>query len=294
MLRPERERTEAAPEAVPVGAPRLAHLPKGLPVTMIGGVFAAAALAACGGASAPAARPKTPAGVTAGTWAAGITASEAAGGTGVQNSGVTPWLAPPGGTAPTAGRNAACPALKDPGWKAECVRVDTGRATLTGLVESRSPAADQPVWKVEVWRMDNGRQVEVLAAGDPTTPLWSWASVRAADVGGQGHPQLVFGFENQGTGRVLDLDVVAPAGGSLLASQISVYKGTATLARGRITTYHPVYRDSDPNCCPTGGGDRDLVELRHGQWEITGSRAVGLPGPDGPGLPNDFGPPRLT
>jgi hypothetical protein len=116
--------------------------------------------------------------------------------------------------------------------------------------------------------------------------------VRGADLLGDRHHQLVFGFENEGTGEVLDLDVVGAGGTDLVGSQISVYKGAATLAAGRIVTYHPVYREDDPNCCPTGGADRDTVRLEGGRWAVVGSGAFALPGPDQGGFPDDFGPPR--
>ena len=86
--------------------------------------------------------------------------------------------------------------------------------------------------------------------------------------------------------------MVGGAGG-LVGTQIAVYKGAATLAAGRIVTYHPIYRADEPNCCPTGGADRDTVALEGGRWAVVGAGPFALPGPNGPGFPNDFGPPRL-
>lgn len=255
------------------------------------------ALAACSGASGPTrkatatTRPASP----PATWAPGVTASEASAGTATATqTGIEPWLQPAPAPAPTASRSRGCAALHDPGWRAGCVRVDTGRAVLTGVVEARSAAGpDGPVWKVTVWKEEGQREVQTLAAGDATTPLWAWAAVRGADLLGNGHRELVFGFENQGTGEVRDLDVVGADGAGLIAGQISVYKGTATLSGRQILTYHPVYRDDDPNCCPTGGADRDAVQLEGGRWAVVGSRPFALPGAGQRGFPDDFGPPRL-
>ena len=252
-------------------------------------------LASCSGAPAPAhraAESRRPASPPA-TWASGVTAADASAGTATTQTGVEPWLQPAPGPAPTASRSRGCAALHDPGWRAGCVRVDTGAAVLTGVVEGRSAGSEVSVWKATVWKEEGQQEVQTLAAGDPTTPLWEWAAVRSADLVGNHHQELVFGFENQGTGEVRDLDVVAADGAGLVAGQLSVYKGTAALSAGRILTYHPVYRDDDPNCCPTGGADRDTVQLERGRWVVVGSSPFALPGAGGPGFPDDFGPPRL-
>jgi hypothetical protein len=264
-------------------------------------VGAALLLAACsggsgpargtGGAGARAGRAAPPTTSTPATWAPGVTAAEAGAGTATDEGGIAPWLAPVGAPAPSAPRSRGCAALGDPGWRPGCVRVDTGRAMLTGVVESRSSGAGPVVWRVAVWREQGGQEVETLAAGNPATPLWAWAQVRSAELGGDRHDQLVFGFENEGTGGVLDLDVVGGDGSALLGSQIAVYKGAATVTGGRILTYHPVYRANDPNCCPTGGADRDTLRLEGGRWVVVGSAPFALPGRRG--FPDDFGPPRL-
>ena len=261
-------------------------------------------LAACSGGSAPArtagggaraGRPAHSSTSTPATWAPGVTAAEAAAGTstGTDQAGITPWLTPVASPGPTAARSPGCAALHDPGWRAECVRVDTGRAVLTGVVESRSSAGQPPVWRAVVWREQGQQEVETLAAGDPGVPLWEWAAVRSADLLGNGHRELVFGFVGAGSGAILDLDVVGADGRDLLGSQMAVDHGAATISGRRILTYHPVYRDAEPNCCPTGGAARDTVELRSGTWVVTGSEPVAPLGPGHPDFPDDFGPPRL-
>jgi len=264
-----------------------------MPATAV--VGAALVLAGCSGGSAPAHRaersrrpPSPPA-----TWAPGVTASDASAGTATAQTGVEPWLQPAPTPAPTAARSRGCAGLHDPGWRAECVQVDTGQAVLTGVVESHNGGAQGPVWKAAVWREEAGQEVQTLAAGDPTTPLWEWAAVRSADLLGNAHHELVFGFEDQGTGEIRDLDVVGADGAGLVAAQLSVYKGTATLSGRQILTYHPVFRDDDPNCCPTGGADRDAVQLEGSRWVVVGSRPFALRGVAGHRFPDDFGPPPL-
>ena len=260
---------------------------------------AALLLAACSGGSGPARSSGGGAGARAGrattpaTWAPGVTAAEASAGTATDQAGITPWLAPVASPGPTAARSRGCAALRDPGWRAECVQVDTGRAVITGVVESRSAGGGPAVWRVAVWKEQGQEEVESLAAGDPAVPLWERAAVRSADLLGNHHRELVFGFVGAGSGEILDLDVVGPDGRGLLGSQIAVEHGAATISGRRILTYHPVYRDADPNCCPTGGAARDTVELRSGTWAVTGSEPVAPPGPGQPALPDDFGPPRL-
>jgi hypothetical protein len=269
-------------------------------VAVVGASFALL-LAACSGASGPGRKPagRAGAGRTSApstspppTWAPGITPVQADAGTATDQDGIAPWLALVGPPALTAPRSRGCAALHDPGWRAACVRVDTGPAVLTGVVESHSSGGNPAVWQVAVWREQGQQEVRILAAGDPTTPMWAWAALRSADLAGNHHRELVFGFENEGTGGVLDLDVVGGTGG-LVGSQIAVYKGAATLAGGRILTYHPIYREDDPNCCPTGGADRDAVALEGSRWVVVGADPYPLPGADQPGFPNDFGPPRL-
>ena len=207
-------------------------------------------------------------------------------GTVVSDPGLAPWLGAVAAPAPTVPAGTACGLRADPGWRPVCSTVGTGSATLTGLVESRE-GGENTVWKAEVWARRGSDDVETLTAGDATTPSWAWAALRSADLVGDGQRELVFGFENEGTGEILDIDAVTPDGTSVLGGQVSVYKGTATATTLQLTTYQPVYRPDDPNCCPSGGAERETLELQKGRWTVIGSRSVALPRA-GPGFPNDF------
>jgi hypothetical protein len=256
------------------------------------------ALAACSGTTSGSAGSNTTTTLAKGASAAGTSV--------LSGPDQAPWLLPFPAPAPTAlapsasaalgAGNGGCGGLADPGWTARCLQANTGPATLIGLIETRTGADGQrPVWQASVWVEHGATVTGALHAGTPDdVDYWSWINVTTADVLGTGHQELVFGFEDQGTGQILDIDAVAADGGSVLGrSQISVYKGTATVAGNQVVTYYPVYKSTDPNCCPSGGDASQTVVFTHGAWTVVRTRAVPAPAA-GASFPNDFGDPGLS
>jgi len=204
-------------------------------------------------------------------------------------------LNPPTGKAPSVAAGSACSALADAGWKSKCLVVTTANGTLTGLIETK-PAADgySPLWQASVWVQHGSTLVQSLHAGTADDQyFWEWLNLTSSDVLGDGRRELLFGFENQGTGAILDIDAVSADGASVLANeQISIYKGAATVQGSRVVTHHPIYKDGDANCCPSGGDGSDTVTFAQGRWSVTASRHVSPP-PANQQWPDDFADPNL-
>ena len=84
-------------------------------------------------------------------------------------------------------------------------------------------------------------------------PLYAAVTAKAADVTGDGKDELLLGYRNEGTGMILDLDIVGTdaAGAPRVLAHDDLYKGNVVLRHGRLVTYTPDYKKTDANCCPT-------------------------------------------
>jgi hypothetical protein len=179
-------------------------------------------------------------------------------------SGSGSFLAPPPSSPAvqsTQPATADCTALGDAGWTVECGRVTMAGGARVWLVE-RKPQAPTTVWRAFVltWSQGSGAWlVDLMFANDgagpgkvPELDLTS-VKVKAADLSGDGRPELVFGFRSVGTGQYLSYDVVTDSptsGPSVGASRQGLAKGQATVANGAITEYTAAYPNNEPTCCP--------------------------------------------
>jgi len=217
-------------------------------------------------------------------------------GTGIVSAGdQTLDIGPTTGSARSVGAGTACTNLADQGWKSKCVEVDTGTTAMVGVVEAKAgPDGNNQLWQVSVWVERGPKLVETLHGGSAEDQnYWAWANIVTSDVLANGSRELVFGFENSGTGEILDVAAVSADGTSVLGNeQISIYKGSATVSGNKVVTYHPIYRNGDANCCPSGGDGTDTVVFSQGHWTVTSSRKT--PPPAGSqSFPDDFPDPKL-
>jgi hypothetical protein len=186
--------------------------------------------------------------------------------------------------APTQG----CHVLLDSG-EGDCTVVRTAHGDLVVTVEP-GPKIDEALvsrpWTVRVYRPSNaipdGWEV-VLSThpqGEEPGPLYAQVTAKVADVTGDGHDEVVFGYRSEGTGQILDFDVVGtdPGGTPRVLAHEQVYKGNVRTRGGRLVTYAPIYRRNDANCCPTWI-QRDDITFRDGEfhvrkvWKVPAKRA---------------------
>jgi hypothetical protein len=175
--------------------------------------------------------------------------------------------------APTQG----CQVLLDSG-DGDCSAVRTAHGDLVVTAEP-GPAVDDVLvsrpWTVRVYRpsdaMPDGWEVALStrAEGTDPGPLYANVTARAADVTGDGHDELVLGYRTEGTGQILDVDVVGtlPDGTPRVLAHDQVYKGNVRTRHDRLVEYEPVYRREDANCCPTWIARRD-VRYRDGAFRV--------------------------
>lgn len=175
--------------------------------------------------------------------------------------------------APTQG----CQRLLDAG-KGDCAVVHTATGDLVVTVEPGPKIgevlASRP-WTVQVYRptsaVPDGWEVALTTHAERASagPLYAQVTAKAADVTGDGHDELVLGYRSEGTGQILDFDVVDAdaTGAPQLLAHDTVYKGNVRARNGHLVAYEPVYKKTDANCCPTWI-QRSNLEFRDGAFHV--------------------------
>jgi hypothetical protein len=178
--------------------------------------------------------------------------------------------------------NSGCQTLLVAGT-GDCGVVHATGGDLVFTVEPGPPPQDGLVsrpWTVTIYRaslsVPNGWQVTLVTSpnrGDPA-PVYANVTARTADLTGDGHQTLLVGYRAEGTGEILDMDVViGTATGPRVAGHREFYKGVVQILPGRLVTYAPIYRARDGNCCPSFT-ERDEIRYRAGSFVLsTGPRA---------------------
>jgi hypothetical protein len=165
----------------------------------------------------------------------------------------------------------------------DCGVVHAAGGDLIFTVEPGPPPQDGLVsrpWTVTIYRaspsVPSGWQVALVTSpyrGDPA-PVYANVTARTADLTGDGHQTLLVGYRAEGTGEILDMDiVVGTATGPRVAGHREFYKGVVQILPDRLVTYAPIYRARDGNCCPSFT-ERDEIRYRAGSFVLsTGPRA---------------------
>ena len=175
--------------------------------------------------------------------------------------------------APTQG----CQVLLDSG-EGDCTVVRTAHGDIIVTVEP-GPAIDDVLvtrpWIVRVYRpssaIPDGWEVALSTEpqGEDPGPLYAQVTAKVADVTSDGHDDVVLGYRSDGTGQILDFDVVGtdPDGAPRVLAHDQVYKGNVRTRGGRLVTYAPVYRRNDANCCATWI-ERDNITFRDAEFHV--------------------------
>ena len=154
-----------------------------------------------------------------------------------------------------------CQVLLDSG-DGDCAFVPGASGGLAFTIES-GPTIDEVLasrpWTVRVYRpsatVPEGWEVALEATPTEGYPgaLFAEVTGKVVDVTGDGEDELVLGYRSEGTGGILDVDVVGVAddGVARVLAHDQLYKGTVVARDDRFVTYTPVYRKRDGNCCPT-------------------------------------------
>lgn len=178
---------------------------------------------------------------------------------------------------------AACPALAEPGYGAECGTAgdlvwliessrDTGGLRVT-VFEPAGPGTVRPALGV----VDDGPDGAVRFAA---------ITARAVDVSGDGVDELVVGFRGQGSGGSLDVDVVGHSEGGPERggpdAEVVVHRtldqGQATATAGRLDLWSAVYGPGDARCCPSVWR-HEVVTFVDGAWRVVASTDERLSAP---------------
>jgi hypothetical protein len=176
-----------------------------------------------------------------------------------------------------------CQVLLDSG-DGDCTVVHTEHGDLVVTVESGPRVDDVLVsrpWIVRVYRpavaVPDGWELALSTRpedGD-VGPVLAGVAAKAVDVTGDGHDELVIGYRSEGTGDILDVDIVGTdeAGTPAVVVHDQLYKGNVIFKNGRLISYAPVYRKMDANCCPTSI-ERDVLRYRDGVFHFHEGRRV--------------------
>jgi hypothetical protein len=145
-----------------------------------------------------------------------------------------------------------CASLADKGgsWEVECGGLDSNGEDLIWLVQQRNGGGELRAYLFRHLGPTD-RWVVELAAGD-AEGRFSDAVVGVQDASGDGEPEIAYGFRNQGTGQILDLDLVEVGEDrSRVAVHRTLDHGSATVRPGRLDDWAAQFEPGDPNCCPS-------------------------------------------
>jgi hypothetical protein len=160
----------------------------------------------------------------------------------------------------------------------DCSVVETANGRLVVTVEPGKRIDDvlaSRPWTVTVYRpsatVSDGWDVALTTRPElgEAGPLFAAVTARAADITGDGADELLLGYRNEGTGQILDLDIVGTDadGTPRVLAHDDLYKGSVVLRDGNLVIFTPVYERADANCCPTWVA-RDVLRYDDGAFRV--------------------------
>jgi hypothetical protein len=158
------------------------------------------------------------------------------------------------------------------GGQCEIVMMAGGNALWTLDALSGSGTGEQ-VWHVRIRvrskSMPDGGWDVALGLPQSPDPLFANVAVKAADVTGDGRPELLVGYRSGGTGQFEAYDVVTYEQGKQLevaAHRQGLHKGSVALDGTTIVDYSA--DEESPECCPTKAR-RTGIAFTDGVFRVT-------------------------
>jgi hypothetical protein len=166
--------------------------------------------------------------------------------------------------------------LSQPSGDCAIVAMAGGNALWTNEAIS-GRVGDERVWRLRIWTRasvvpDGGWQValELPRRASPTQPrTFAAVGVHAADVTGDGAPELLIGYRAGGTGQLESYDVVTYRTGApprVGAHREQLHKGSVTVDGARVVDYSADAGTAE--CCPTST-TKTTIEFRDRAFRIT-------------------------
>jgi hypothetical protein len=165
--------------------------------------------------------------------------------------------------------------LETPGGTCEIVMMAGGNALWT--VEAvEATGTGERTWHVRIRvrskTMPDGGWDIALAL--PDNSMFANVAVRAADVTGDGRPELLVGYRSGGTGQFEAYDVVTYEQGNplqVVAHRQGLHKGSVALEGTTIVDYST--DEQSPECCPTSAR-RTAIAFSNGEFRVTAANEV--------------------
>ena len=162
--------------------------------------------------------------------------------------------------------------LETPAGQCEIVMMAGGNALWTVDALPGTGAGEQ-VWHVRIRvrskSMPDGGWDVALGLPQSPDPLFASVAVKAADVTGDGRPELLVGYRSGGTGQFEAYDVVTYDQGKQLevaAHRQGLHKGSVALEGTTIVDYSA--DEGSPECCPTKAR-RTAIGFSGGELRVT-------------------------
>ena len=162
--------------------------------------------------------------------------------------------------------------LETPAGQCEIVMMAGGNALWTVDALPGTGAGEQ-VWHVRIRvrskSMPDGGWDVALGLPQSPDPLFASVAVKAADVTGDGRPELLVGYRSGGTGQFEAYDVVTYEQGKQLevaAHRQGLHKGSVALEGTTIVDYSA--DEGSPECCPTKAR-RTAIGFSGGELRVT-------------------------
>ena len=162
--------------------------------------------------------------------------------------------------------------VETPGGQCEIVMMAGGNALWT-LDALPGTGTGEQVWHVRIRArsksMPDGGWDVALALPERPDPVFANVSVKAADVTGDGRPELLVGYRSGGTGQFEAYDVVTYEQGKPLevaAHRQRLHKGSVALEGTTIVDYSA--DEQSPECCSTTAR-RTAIAFNGGEFRVT-------------------------